>query len=135
MDISSLTPDKQVKFQYWLNIIHECRASGLTNRDWCEQNDISLKSYYYWIAKFRKLALEELPRKAYASSLPVLANQNLPTTPSSAFVEISPVAPDPVPVNNTSPTAILKTGSIAIELYDNTSESFLRMLLKELRQC
>ena len=63
MVISSLTPDKQVKLQYWLDVIRQCRASGLTNQAWCEQNQISLKSYYYWIAKIRRLALEELPRK------------------------------------------------------------------------
>ena len=63
MDISSLTPDKQVKLQYWLEVIRQCRASGLTNQAWCEQHNISLKSYYYWIAKIRKLALEDLPRK------------------------------------------------------------------------
>ena len=67
MDISTLTPDKQVKLQYWLDVIRQCRASGLTNQAWCEQHDISLKSYYYWIAKIRKLALEELPRKNHGS--------------------------------------------------------------------
>lgn len=67
MDISTLTPDKQVKLQYWLDVIRQCRASGLTNQAWCEQHDISLKSYYYWIAKIRKLALEELPRKRNGS--------------------------------------------------------------------
>ncbi len=46
MDLSSLTPDKQVKLQYWLDVIQQCRASGLTNQIWCEQHDISLKSYY-----------------------------------------------------------------------------------------
>ncbi len=65
MDISTLTPDKQVKLQYWLDVIRQCRASGLTNQVWCEQHDISLKSYYYWIAKIRKLALEEPPRKSH----------------------------------------------------------------------
>lgn len=59
MDLSSLTPDKQVKLQYWLDVIRQCRASGLTNQIWCEQHDISLKSYYYWLSKIRKLALEE----------------------------------------------------------------------------
>lgn len=44
MDISSLTPDKQVKLQYWLDVIRQCRASGLTNQAWCEQNQISLVS-------------------------------------------------------------------------------------------
>ena len=47
MDISSLTPDKQVKLQYWLDVIWQCRASGLTNQAWCEQNHVSIKSYYY----------------------------------------------------------------------------------------
>ena len=60
MDISTLTPDKQVKFQYWLDVIRQCRASGLTNQAWCEQNNVSLKSYYYRIAKIRRLALERL---------------------------------------------------------------------------
>ena len=55
MDLSSLTPDKQVKLQYWLDVIRQCRASGLTNQIWCEQHDISLKSYYYWLSKIRKL--------------------------------------------------------------------------------
>ena len=63
MDISTLTTDKQVKLQYWLDVIRHCGASGLTNQVWCEQHDIFLKSYYYWIAKIRKLALEELSRK------------------------------------------------------------------------
>ena len=35
MDISSLTPNKQVKLQYWLDVIRQCRASGLTNQAWC----------------------------------------------------------------------------------------------------
>ena len=47
MDISTLTPDKQAKLQYWLDVIWQCRASGLTNQVWCEQHDVSLKSYYY----------------------------------------------------------------------------------------
>lgn len=135
MDISSLTPDKQVKFQYWLNVIHECRASGLTNQDWCEQNGISLKSYYYWIAKFRKLALEELPRKEYASALPALATQNLTASKSEAFVEVSAESADAELPNVSAPAAILKTGSISVELYDTASESFLRILLKAVQKC
>lgn len=42
MDISSLTSDKQVKLQYWLDVIRQCRASGMTNQAWCEQHNISL---------------------------------------------------------------------------------------------
>ena len=135
MDISSLTPDKQVKYQYWLNVIHECRASGLTNQIWCEQNGISIKSYYYWLAKFRKLALEELPRKAKPSAASIVPARNLPAIPSSTFVEIPVVSTNAVPVSATGPSAVLKTGGITIELYEHTSEPFLCMLLKELQKC
>ena len=65
MDISSLTHDKQVKLQYRLDVIRQCRASGLTHQACCEEHNISLKSYYYWIAKIRKLALEDTTRKSY----------------------------------------------------------------------
>lgn len=64
MGIASLTPDKQVKLQYWVAVIRQCRASGPMNQTWCEEHNISLKSYYYWIAEIRKLALEHLPRKS-----------------------------------------------------------------------
>lgn len=88
MDISSLTPNKQVKLQYWLDVIRQCRASGLTNQAWCEQHNISLKSYYYWIAKIRKLALEDLPRKSYGVHPPADQTALLPD-PASEFAEIS----------------------------------------------
>lgn len=87
MDMSSLTPDKQVKLQYWLEVIRQCRASGLTNQAWCEQHNISLKSYYYWIEKIRKLALEDLPRKN--NGIHSTADQNtLLPNPASEFTEI-----------------------------------------------
>ena len=88
MDISTLTPDKQMKLQYWLDVIRQCRASGLTNQAWCEQHDISLKSYYYWIAKIRKLALEELPRKRHGCR-PAMAQAALMPDAAPEFTEVS----------------------------------------------
>ncbi len=84
MDIPSLTPDKQVKLQDWLDVIGQCRASGLTNQAWCEQHNISLKSYYYWIAKIRKLALEDLPRNSHGVHPPADQATLLPY-PASEF--------------------------------------------------
>ena len=45
MDLSSLTPDKQVKLQYWLDVIRQCRASGLTNQIWCEHTRYLFDAY------------------------------------------------------------------------------------------
>ena len=114
MDLSSLTPDKQVKLQYWLDVIRQCRASGLTNQIWCEQHDISLKSYYYWLSKIRKLALEELPRKKNGIHMCTLPNRN---------------------ISRSTPAAILHIGSITVELYEGTSAQMLENILKAVQSC
>ena len=104
MDLSSLTPDKQVKLQYWLDVIRRCRASGLTNQIWCEQHDISLKSYYYWLSKIRKLALEELPRKKNGIHICTDQQSVALTESSSEFAELS--LPDRS-ISRSTPAAIL----------------------------
>ena len=131
MDISSLTPDKQVKLQYWLDVIRQCRASGLTNQAWCEQHNISLKSYYYWIAKIRKLALEDLPRKSYGVHPP---SDQITLLPDSApeFAEIS------LPVRHAAhpdPAAVLHIGTITVEVFEDISYELLATILKAVRSC
>ena len=58
--MEELSSKTQIHIQKWLEVIHRCRDSGLSNQQWCEENGISLKSYYYWLAKIRKLAIENL---------------------------------------------------------------------------
>lgn len=132
MDISSFTPDKQVKFQYWLDVIRQCRASGLTNQAWCEQHNVSLKSYYYWIAKIRKLALDELPRKH--NGIHSLANQStaLLSEASSEFTEVSLPGRH---ASHPSPAAILHMGTMSIEIFEDTSCELLTTLLKAVQSC
>ena len=131
MDLSSLTPDKQVKLQYWLDVIRQCRASGLTNQIWCEQHDISLKSYYYWIAKIRKLALEDLPRKN--NEIHTTADQNtLLSNPASEFAEI------PLPgrhATRSDPAVVLHIGTITVEIFEDTSCELPATILKAVQSC
>ena len=131
MDISSLTPDKQVKLQYWLEVIRQCRASGLTNQAWCEQHNISLKSYYYWIAKIRKLALEDLHRKN--NGIHATADQyTLLPHPASEFAEI------PLPGRHAArsdPAVVLHIGTITVEVFADTSCELLAAILKAVRSC
>ena len=53
----------QVRSQYrmreWAKIIQECEASGLSNKEFCEQNGVSIKSYYYWLRKLREAAMHQ----------------------------------------------------------------------------
>ena len=42
----------------WLSLIHECRLSGLTDKQWCEAHQICPSNFYYQIKKFRNKACE-----------------------------------------------------------------------------
>lgn len=42
----------------WTGLIQECKASGMTNKDFCIQRSISEKSFYYWQRKFREQVVE-----------------------------------------------------------------------------
>ena len=46
----------------WHNIIKQCqeRPEHTTVKQWCFDNDISEKSYYYWLRKFRKEAAQQM---------------------------------------------------------------------------
>ena len=131
MNISALTPDKQVKFQYWLDVIRQCRASGLTNQAWCEQHDISLKSYYYWIAKIRKMALEELPRKRNGSR-PVMEQTALLPDAAAEFTEVSLRGRQDF---TAAPAAVLHIGTVTVELFEDTSRELLEAIMKAVRSC
>lgn len=131
MDISTLTPDKQVKLQYWLDVIRQCRASGLTNQAWCEQHAISLKSYYYWIAQIRKLALEELPRKSHGCR-PVMEQTALMPDAAPEFTEVSLRGRQD---SCGAPVAVLHTGTVTVELFEDTPRELLEAILKAVQSC
>ena len=113
--------------QYWLDVIRQCRASGLTNQIWCEQHDISLKSYYYWLSKIRKLALEELPRKKNGIHMCTDQQSGALTESPAEFAELS--FPDRC-ISRSTPAAILHVGSITVELYEGTSAQMQENILK-----
>ena len=131
MDIASLIPDKQVKLQYWLDVIRQCRASGLTNQAWCEQHNISLKSYYYWIAKIRKLAWKICLEKVTEFIHPQTRLRFCQILPPK-FLEIS------LPVRHAAhpnPAAVLHIGTITVEVFEDTSYEPLATILKAVRSC
>ena len=48
--------------QQWAQIIRECQNSGLSNKEYCRQQGISEKTYYYWLRKLRSEAAEGIPK-------------------------------------------------------------------------
>ena len=58
----ALTVRAEYRMQNWAIVIQECRASGLTNKEFCRQRGISEKSYYYWLKKLRDHVAEAVPQ-------------------------------------------------------------------------
>lgn len=54
---------EEYRLQQWGQIVQQCRESGLSNRDFCRQNGITEKTYYYWLRKLRMTAAgKEVPK-------------------------------------------------------------------------
>ena len=51
---------KQVVDAEWAEKIRCCRESGLTVSEWCSDNNINVKTYYYHLRKIRKKLCEQI---------------------------------------------------------------------------
>jgi len=75
----------------WLQLIQECRRSGLSDRTWCEQHGILVSSFYNAVKRLRKKACD-IPyisnRRTYALDLTSANKQEA--------VQID-ICPDPYP--------------------------------------
>ena len=47
-----------------IRLINECRQSGMTDADWCRENDIAVSTFYNWVNRCRKAA-EHIPAPNY----------------------------------------------------------------------
>ena len=42
----------------WFSIINKCRTSGLTDHQWCKENDVCYSTFYYHVKQLQKEACE-----------------------------------------------------------------------------
>ena len=51
-----------------IRLINECRQSGMTDADWCRENDITPSTFYNWLSRCRKIAADQIPQPSYGHS-------------------------------------------------------------------
>ena len=54
----ALEARNRYRMEEWAQIISQCRASGLSNREFCRQNGIPEKTFYYRLRKLREKAAD-----------------------------------------------------------------------------
>ena len=48
----------EFRAQQWVKIIKQQKNSGMTVTAWCSENNVNLKTYYYWLRKLRLTAVQ-----------------------------------------------------------------------------
>ena len=138
-----LTPDKAYK------LIMECYQSGLTNKQWLDENGICQATFYKWVKKLRESACYNFPpdnRGRGMPSVPVRQEvvrvdvicdsiQKPKEITPYKMAEVQDITTPPVPAtqNNHSPIVIQLSGAnILINGY--TDQDMLTNAIRSLRE-
>lgn len=80
---------KAVPFDQQLQLILECRKSGLTDSQWCIEHDINPGTFYNWVKRHRQNASAEIPAPFNRQTRPAV-------TRTQEVVRVEPVQLRPV---------------------------------------
>ena len=118
MDVRAIK--HQALMQEWSARIRECRSSGKSVTEWCEENRIKTKTYYYWEKRFISQVVEQ---------------KHLPdgTQEKTGLIQVQPdqlpCAPEP-----SSRSIVVRCGMAAIELPAGTSVETISTLVAALNR-
>ena len=108
----------QVRAETWRSLISTCQQSGQTVANWCQENNINIKTYYYWLRKLRKMELSE-------KELPVAVPETKPVVFKQ--LEVKP------PLEGTQAAVIIRLPAATIEVADGTSQATVEAVLLALK--
>ena len=110
--------------EHWLELITQCRSSGLSDRQWCIENGIPVSTFYYHVRALRKKACE-VPEAVDA----VAQKQEVVQIP---LWETEQHTSDPVALP--MPSICLEMQGIRIEIHEQAGADVIRNTLLALRQ-
>ena len=122
----------------WMQIVTECRQSGLTDAAWCHEHDISPSCFYNAVSRLRKSACQIPPSTAKFGTLDLTAYRQdvvqIAIEPEGSSMqplygkESEPVYPD-------NPHTIeIKAKGLLIHLNNSVQPMLLRTLIEALKE-
>jgi hypothetical protein len=118
----------QVRLNEWTARFKEQKASGLTVRQWCDQNQVSIHTYNYWKHVLKEELVDQMLPDIVPVTLPVPVSSNLPAEQESPC----PVQEDRA-IRANCTTVKLTINGISIEMDSTVPEAFLHALMKAVR--
>ncbi len=114
----------EVRLLQWQEIIQAQLASGQNKREWCRENGISEKQFFYWQRRLRK----ELYETGTGTLVAITQNSG------RSLVELPVLgATTNVAASGFSPEAVIAIGNVTVGVTANISESLLMSLGKMIR--
>ena len=111
----------QYRIRKWMNIFADCKQSGMTVQQYCDTNQLSRDSYYYWLKKVRALTMEQMA----PAIVPI--GSTMPDTPASKSDPAMPA----VSGNSLPPaTLTLQVGEVFLKVNEATPDTLLRRTLR-----
>ena len=134
--------------QKWFDLIQEARSSGLSDKVWCQQNNVPTSTFYYHIRKLRNKVIDlpasrstVIPEAHEIVRLEVLDEDMLPDAPS--YREESVVVKNTPTLESDSSTAVsmdsgfsarIHMENITVDIRNSASEQIIRSVISALRQ-
>ena len=120
----------QARLNDWAAKFKEQKASGLTVRQWCEQNDLSIHKYNYWKHKLKEQIASQLMPDIVQLSIPdqVTLTGTVPGKVDTYSLPDHPIRANR-PNRDTSNIRLFIDG-VAFELEPPVSEDFLKTLIR-----
>ena len=117
----------QVHLQEWAIRFADQKASGLTVRQWCEQNKLSFHTYNYWKLLLKEEVVDQSLPDIVPLSLPVFSGSDSSSgTTAPAFPSIRAIRS--IRSNNSNVKMLIN--GVSIEIDTAISEEFLGKLIK-----
>ncbi len=130
----------------WFNQIQEARSSGLSDYEWCRQNNVATSTFYYHIHKLRDKAADLpanrstiVPETHEVVKIELCEGDQLLMSPS---FEEEPAAAHIAPTLDTSSKTLTKSdfstrlqmGSITVDFSNSACERIILSVINALRQ-
>lgn len=113
----------QIRLNEWAARFSDQKSSGLTVKQWCEQNNFTIHTYNYW----KHVLKEELACQIFPDIVPV-------SLPEIQTQMLTVPAPDSSLANRPiRATAKLIINDVSVEFDSDIPEEFLRTILKAVR--
>ena len=114
----------EVRLRQWQEIIQTQLASGQNKREWCRENGISEKQFFYWQRRLRK-EMYDAQEGALVTATPQSANSlvEVPLLSASANTVATGFTPE----------AVIAIGNVTVGITANIPEALLMSIGKMIR--